>query len=55
MKKVSIMATLATIAFALSSCCYCVFEMPELYPIPEDWELEEVCDADATEVIPCGK
>ena len=55
MKKVTIMATLATIALALSSCCYCVFEVPELYPIPEDWELEEVCDADATEVIPSDK
>lgn len=49
------MATLATIALALSSCCYCVINVPDLYPIPEDWELEEVCDADATEVIPCGK
>jgi hypothetical protein len=29
--------------------------VPDLYPIPEDWELELVEDCDATEVIPCGK
>lgn len=42
-------------ALALNSCCYCVINVPELYPIPEEWELVEVCDGDATEVIPCGK
>lgn len=45
----------AGIALVLNSCCYCVIQVPELYPIPEDWELEEVCDADATEVIPSDK
>ena len=49
MKKVSIIATLTLI---LNSCCYCVFQMPELYPIPEDWEFEDVCDGNADEVIP---
>lgn len=43
--------SLAAVAFVLNSCCYCVINVPDLYPIPEDWELEEVCDADATEVI----
>lgn len=42
-------------ALTLNSCCYCVINVPELYPIPEEWELVEVCDGDATEVIPCGK
>lgn len=42
-------------AVVFSSCCYCVINVPELYPIPEDWELVEVCDGDATEVIPTGK
>lgn len=45
----------AIIALVLNSCCYCIIQVPDLYPIPEDWELEEVCDADATEVIPSDK
>ena len=47
--------SLAAVALILNSCCYCVVNVPELYPIPEEWELVEVCDGDATEVIPCGK
>lgn len=40
-------------ALALSSCCVCVIQVPDLYPIPEEWELEELVeDCDATEVIP---
>lgn len=39
-------------ALVLNSCCYCIIDVPELYPIPEDWELEMVEDCDATEVIP---
>ena len=47
--------TLGCLALALSSCCYCVIQVPDLYPIPYKWELELVEDCDATEVIPCGK
>lgn len=46
---------LITIALGLSSCCYCIIQVPDLYPIPEDWELEMVEDCGTTEVIPCGK
>lgn len=42
-------------ALVLNSCCYCIIQVPDLYPIPEDWELEMVEDCDATEVIPCDK
>ena len=42
-------------AVVLNSCCYCVIQVPDLYPIPYEWELELVEDCDATEVIPCGK
>ena len=52
MKKIF---SFAIIALVLNSCCYCIIQVPDLYPIPEDWELEEVCDADATEVIPSDK
>ena len=47
--------TLVCAALVLNSCCYCIIQVPDLYPIPEDWELEMVEDCDATEVIPCGK
>lgn len=52
MKKIF---SFAIIALVLNSCCYCIIQVPDLYPIPEEWELEEVCDADATEVIPSDK
>lgn len=49
------------VSLVLSSCCYCVIQVPDLYPIPYEWELEEEWeviepeDCDATEVIPSGK
>lgn len=47
---------LIAIALGLSSCCYCIIQVPDLYPIPEDWELEELTEeCGTTEVIPCGK
>lgn len=52
MKKIF---SFAIIALVLNSCCYCIIQVPDLYPIPQEWELEEVCDADATEVIPSDK
>ena len=52
----SITLALATVVtFAMSSCCYCVIQVPGLYPIPEDWELIEICDGDTIEVIPSDK
>ena len=47
--------TFGCLALALSSCCYCVIQVPDLYPIPYEWELEMVEDCDATEVIPSSK
>jgi hypothetical protein len=47
--------TLACTALVLNSCCYCIIQVPDLYPIPEEWELEMVEDCDATEVIPGDK
>ena len=51
MKKLLFLGMAATV---LNSCCYCTIYVPELYPIPE-YPIEEVCDADATEVIPSDK
>ena len=45
--------TIGCLALSLNSCCYCVVQVPELYPIPEEWELVEDCGD--IEVIPCGK
>ena len=39
-------------AVVLNSCCYCVIQVPDLYPIPYEWELVEVEDCDATDIIP---
>lgn len=47
---------LITIALGLSSCCYCIIQVPDLYPIPEDWELEELTEECGTiEVSSKGK
>lgn len=47
--------SLTAAVVVLNSCCYCVINVPDLYPIPEDWELIEICDGDAIEVIPSDK
>lgn len=52
------MKTLFSIAClcSLSSCCYCIINVPELYPIPEEWELIEITDDSETyKVSPTDK